>query len=148
MTMSSITTSPIATRTARFYTGQVVVDTVNGEVYEVEAQTQKNVRATNAKGQVWRISPGRLRLATAEEAEAFRASKVQTDIFYPGNIVKFVGTIKAPAGLWVVTKDTPSGYNLVRFGGDNTGRYYRSVPAASLTRATAQELHAEPFLNV
>jgi hypothetical protein len=147
MTISGIAPGP--TTTARYYAGQIVVDTVSGTTYEVENHAQKNVRAKNAAGQVWRIGPGRLRLATEAESRAFRDSKVETTFFYAGNVVRFKGTgPKTPQGLWVVTKETPNGYNLVRLGGDNTGRYYRSVSASSIEKADVADLAGIQFVNV
>lgn len=144
MTTAIITTSP-----ARFYAGQVVVDDLANETYEVESQGPKNVRAATAAGQVWRIDARRLRLATDEESEAFRAKKVKTDFFYPGNVVRFTGTSpRTPEGLWVVTKDNGNGYNLVRLGGDTSGRYYRSVPAASIKKVTVADVGTDGFTNV
>jgi hypothetical protein len=144
--MPTATVTPI--RPVRVYPGTIGVHVRTGMAYRVVSAGTKNYRAATYDGTEYNIPLAGLRPASVEEVEAFTALEPPPVFFYAGNVVRFKPGGKAPSGIYVVTKETTTGYNLSPLGGDLTGKYYRSVPAAKIEKVGAFHVDLIGIANV
>lgn len=121
-----------------FWTGDVVRDTITGELYKVTKLNPKNAKALDEQGRPWTIDQRRLTKATEAEKERFEA-KTNTDpladTFRIGHVVEFKNPSKpAMKGMFVVTKSKIDGYSLAYLGGNVQNRYWPTIPGTMLRR--------------
>lgn len=119
------------------WTGSIVVDKIDNKTYKVAKVNPTNVKCITAAGALWNIHHARLRPATAEEQEAFKAQEPSAPAkpLRLGSVVRFMGTYAKKHGTapMVVIKSKPGDLvSLCYLGGDAHQRYFPSVPTRSV----------------
>lgn len=124
--------------TFNFWAGDVVRDTISGELYKCVKVNPKNVRCQSKDGRLWNIDMRRLTKANEAEAASFTEATLDALLedakYRAGTVCKFKVADKAgKKGLFVVIKDKGDGtVSLAYLGGNLQNRYWPTVATASL----------------